>query len=76
MFFMLFEKRIDFETFKNRELTPYLYLIKEKVPAVMSGHLSFPLIETSGAPASLSHYFLTDLLRNQLGYEGLIMDKR
>ena len=64
---------IDFETFKNRELTPYLYLIKESVPAVMSGHLSFPLIETSGAPASLSHYFLTDLLRNQLGYEGLII---
>ena len=64
---------IDFNTFKSRELTPYLYLIKEKVPAVMSGHLSFPLIETSGAPASLSHYFLTDLLRNQLGYEGLII---
>ena len=64
---------IDFETFKNRELTPYLYLAKEKVPAIMSGHLSFPLIETSGAPASLSRYFLTDLLRNQLGYEGLII---
>ena len=64
---------IDFDTFKNRELTPYLYLIKENVPAVMSGHLSFPLIETSGAPASLSYYFLTDLLRNQLGYKGLII---
>ncbi len=64
---------IDFDTFKNRELTPYLYLIKEKVPAVMSGHLSYPLIETSGAPASLSYYFLTELLRNQLGYEGLII---
>ena len=64
---------IEFDTFKNRELTPYLYLIKENVPAVMSGHLSFPLIETSGAPASLSYYFLTDLLRNQLGYKGLII---
>jgi beta-N-acetylhexosaminidase len=64
---------IDFKTFKNRELTPYLYLIKEKVPAIMSGHLSFPQIETSGAPASLSYYFLTDLLRNQLGYDGLII---
>ncbi len=64
---------IDFDTFKKRELTPYLYLIKENVPAVMSGHLSFPLIETSGAPASLSYYFLTDLLRNQLGYKGLII---
>lgn len=64
---------IDFETFKTRELIPYVYLIQENVPAIMSGHLSFPQIETSGAPASLSKYFLTDLLRNQLGYKGLII---
>ena len=64
---------IDFETFKNRELVPYLYLIKEGCPAIMSGHLSFPQIDSSGAPASLSKYFLTDLLRNQMGYEGLII---
>ena len=64
---------IDFEIFKNRELVPYYYLIKENIPAVMSGHLSFPQIETTGAPASLSKYFLTDLLRNQLGFEGLII---
>ena len=64
---------IDFDTFKNRELVPYLYLIKEKVPALMSGHLSYPKIDTSGAPASLSKFFLTDLLRNQLGYDGIII---
>ena len=64
---------IDYETFKNRELIPFLYLIKEGVPAVMSGHLSFPNIDKSGAPASLSKYFLTDVLRNQLNYDGLII---
>ena len=64
---------IDFETFKNRELVPYMYLIKENTPAIMSGHLSFPQIDESGAPASLSKYFLTDLLRNQMGYDGLII---
>ena len=64
---------IDFETFKNRELVPYMYLIKENCPAIMSGHLSFPQIDASGAPASLSKYFLTDLLRNQMGYDGLII---
>ncbi|MCR4580714.1 MAG: glycoside hydrolase family 3 protein [Treponema sp.] len=64
---------ISFETFKERELVPYLYLIEENVPAVMSGHLSYPQIETSGAPASLSKYFLTDLLRKQLGYKGIII---
>ena len=64
---------IDFETFKNREIVPYRYLVEEKVPAVMSGHLSYPQIDPSGAPASLSKYFLTELLRNQLGYDGLII---
>lgn len=64
---------IDWKTFKNRELLPFEILIKENVPAIMSGHLSFPQIDKSGAPASLSKYFLTDLLRGQLGYKGLII---
>lgn len=64
---------IDYQTFTDRELVPYTYLIKEDTPAIMSGHLSFPQIDTSGAPASLSKYFLTDLLRNQMGFKGLII---
>ena len=39
----------------------------------MSGHLSFPKIISNGEPASLSKVFLTDILRNRLGYEGLII---
>ena len=39
----------------------------------MSGHLSFPKIDPTGTPASLSKYFLTDLLRGQLGFKGLII---
>lgn len=64
---------IDFETFENRELVPFKYIIKAGVPAVMSGHLSFPRIRSNGEPASLSEYFLTDILRNKLGYKGLII---
>lgn len=64
---------IDFDTFVNRELVPFEYLVKNDVPAIMSGHLSFPKIDNVGAPASLSKYFLTDLLRGQMGYEGLII---
>ena len=64
---------IDFETFTTRELVPFNYLIQHGVPALMTGHLSFPQIDSTGAPASLSNYFLTQLLRNQLGYKGLII---
>lgn len=64
---------IDKKTFMEREIVPYKYLIESNVPALMTGHLSFPKIERSGAPASLSKYFLTDLLRGELGYKGLII---
>lgn len=64
---------IDYDTFMNRELVPYTYMIQEQIPAIMSGHLSFPQIDSTGSPASLSKYFLTDLLREQMGYDGLII---
>ena len=63
----------DFDTISKRELVPFKYLIDADVPAIMSGHLSFPLIRQNGEPASLSPYFLGELLRNQLGYKGLII---
>ncbi|WP_147634311.1 glycoside hydrolase family 3 protein [Treponema pectinovorum] len=67
------EINIDYQTLENRELIPFKYLIAEKIPAIMSGHLSFPKIVPNGVPASLSKIFLTDILRNRLGYEGLII---
>lgn len=64
---------IDFSTLQNRELVPFRYLIDADIPAVMSGHLSFPQIESDGTPASLSKKFLTDILRNRMGFKGLII---
>lgn len=64
---------IDQKTFEERELVPFEYLIKAGVPAIMSGHLSFPRICPNGEPATLSEFFLTEILRNQLGFEGLII---
>lgn len=64
---------VDYKTLENRELVPFKYLIAENVPAIMSGHLGFPKIIGNGEPASLSKTFLTDILRNQLHYEGLII---
>lgn len=63
----------DFETIQKRELVPFKYLIDADVPAIMSGHLSFPNIRANGEPASLSPYFLGEVLRKQLGYKGLII---
>ncbi len=64
---------IDEETWKRRELVPFKFLIENRIPAVMSGHLSFPQIQGDGTPASLSKKFLTNILRGDLGYTGLII---
>ncbi len=64
---------INLETLNNRELVPFKYLISENIPAIMSGHLGFPRIIANGEPASLSKTFLTDILRKQLNYQGLII---
>lgn len=64
---------ISRKTLDERELVPFKYLAAEKIPAIMSGHLAFPQITGNGEPASLSKTFLTDMLRNEIGYEGLII---
>jgi beta-N-acetylhexosaminidase len=57
----------------ERELLPYRFLIRRDLPAVMSGHLSFPAIEEEGVPASLSSFFLEEILRGRLGFDGIII---
>ncbi|MCL2130699.1 MAG: glycoside hydrolase family 3 protein, partial [Treponema sp.] len=64
---------VPFETLWERELLPYRLLAKEDLPAVMSGHLAFPNTEAGEAPASLSSWFLKDLLRGRMEYNGLII---
>ena len=64
---------ISKETFYNRELVPFKAIIKADFPAIMSGHLSFPQIEPDGTPASLSKHYITEILRDELGYEGLVI---
>ena len=64
---------IDEETLFSRELVPFMSLIESGVPAIMTGHISFPKIVPNGEPASLSKNFVTGILRNKLGYEGLVI---
>lgn len=65
--------RIDEKTLFERELVPFRRLVEAGVPAIMSGHLSFPEITGNRIPATFCPYFLDDLLRKQLGFDGLII---
>ena len=62
------EKRID-----SIELYPYRKLIKEGLSSVMVAHLNVPSLEPrSGFPSSLSKHIVTDILKERLGFKGLI----
>ncbi|MDR1902858.1 MAG: glycoside hydrolase family 3 protein [Treponema sp.] len=65
--------KADFDVLWERELLPYRFLVKEGIPAIMSGHLAFPNTQAGAIPASLSPWFLQDILRKRIGFKGLII---
>lgn len=56
----------------ENELVPFKKLIENNVPAIMAAHILYPQIDPN-VPASMSHIMLTDVLRNELGFEGMIV---
>ncbi len=64
---------IDFNTWWDRELVPYRLLINEGIPAIMSGHLEYPAITQKEIPASLSGYLINGILKNRLGFDGIVI---
>ncbi|SFS44181.1 beta-N-acetylhexosaminidase [Marininema halotolerans] len=56
------------------ELVPFKAAIKEGADVIMSAHITFPAIDsTPGLPGTLSKKVLTGLLRERLGYQGVIV---
>ncbi len=54
------------------ELAPFIEVIGEGIAALMTAHLLVPALDPV-RPATLSRAILSDLLREQLGFAGLIM---
>jgi beta-N-acetylhexosaminidase len=56
------------------ELYPFRRLIKEGIGSVMTAHLNLPSLDTSsGLPSTLSHVIIKGLLKNELGFNGLVI---
>lgn len=54
-------------------IVPFASAIEAGTDAIMVAHIVFPRIpEAGGLPASLSPFFVSELLRRRLGYEGVI----
>ena len=54
------------------ELVPFDVLIKSGMNGIMVGHIKVPSLDPSGTPASLSERVITGLLREKMGFDGLI----
>lgn len=61
------------EELKQFELLPFQCAIRDGIPAIMTGHILFPEIEKEKIPATMSRTIITDVLKKELGFQGLIM---
>lgn len=62
------------DSWKLEELYPYRSLMnKEKVQAIMTAHIVNERLDESLKPATLSEKIITDLLRDFMGYDGLVI---
>ncbi|MBO4916243.1 MAG: DUF3089 domain-containing protein [Oscillospiraceae bacterium] len=74
----------SYEELKARELVPFQAAIDAGADAVMTAHIQYPKLETGtytsrltgeqvNLPATLSKTILTDILRGDMGFEGVII---
>ena len=55
------------------DLTPFVAAIDAGVASIMTAHVAYPALDPSGAPATCSPAIVNALLREELGFEGLIV---
>jgi beta-N-acetylhexosaminidase len=62
------------EELRRTELVPFRAAIRAGLPAVMTAHIALPKIaESPELPATLSHRVLTEVLRGELQFQGLVI---
>ena len=61
------------EQLEECELLPFRRAIEAGIPAIMSSHVLFPALEPEKLPATMSRRILTGLLREELGFGGVII---
>ncbi len=61
----------DFTRLWKEDLEPFREVIANDVPGIMTAHVELPSIDRG--PASLSKTFVEDILREKMGFKGLVM---
>ncbi len=58
---------------KQSELVPFAHAIENGAEFIMAAHISVPNITNDDTPTSLSKTMITDVLREQMGYDGIVV---
>ena len=61
------------EEMKENELIPFIDGIEAGADVIMVGHISCPGVTGNDEPASLSEKMVSDILRDELGFDGVVI---
>ena len=61
------------EDVRKTELVPFAAAIEAGIEAIMSTHVVFPAMEPEQVPSTVSRRVMTGLLREEMGFQGLIV---
>ena len=61
------------EELYSLDLIPFQKAIEANAPVIMVGHLAVPSITGDNTPASISKSLITDFLKGEMGYKGLVV---
>ncbi|MGV9246796.1 glycoside hydrolase family 3 protein [Streptomyces sp. NPDC003710] len=61
------------ELWEQLDAVPFRSAIRAGIDAIMTAHIMVPALDDSGDPATLSRPILTGILREELGYDGVVV---
>ncbi|WP_406330191.1 glycoside hydrolase family 3 protein [Streptomyces sp. NBC_00203] len=61
------------EVWSALDAVPFRAAIRAGIDSIMTAHIMVPALDPSGDPATLSHPILTGILREELGYDGVVV---
>jgi len=63
----------NLEELRATDLVPFQNVINAGADFIMVGHISVPNVTGSTAPSSMSEYMITQILRKEMGFDGVVI---
>jgi beta-N-acetylhexosaminidase len=61
------------ETLESVDIAPFRTAVAYGIDAVMPAHVVYPALDPDGLPATVSHAIQTGILRDEFGFDGMII---